>query len=266
MEGGRLNLFKPNIYMTKKKKIAIIASTLLAGASLTTASVFAFFIESKDTNTNSIAGNVDISISNLDISNKQNFNPGDENPETQLPTGHRNGTEHKLTYTVTNDGNKSVATRSVIDITVSTPNNTPMDPSVFNLYQTKDGKTTAIKIENAKDDSIRNGVILGQRLYVLNDGTVVKDKPTDISTIKSLRYIVLGPNLNGVGEAAEIETNAVSNEANVSYAVALDYETGNEYQGCPVTFDVSVQAIQYRNTNAGDWSTIYTDHINSSIN
>lgn len=246
-----------------KKKILISAGLVAAASISVIAAVNAFFVEEHDMSVKAVVGEVSLVNDAISISNIGNFNPGDENPETDLPDGHRPGSEHKLEYSIHNEGNKSMTTRSIIDITITGTDGNILDPSVFTLYQTVNGQTTDVKLENAEDSSIRENVILGDRLYVLNDGSVVDTKPEDVSTIQSLRYIVLGPNLNGVGEAAEIEEKAVDSKASVSYAVALDFTTPDEYQGAAIDFDVSVQCMQYRNTNSGDWKTIFKDHLSS---
>lgn len=264
MKGGWL--FIAMHFMKKINKVALTLTALTASVAIATTGAFAFFIDNvSNSDISAKAGNVSIDVSDFDVSNKSNFNPGDENPETSLPAGHRPGTDHKLSYTVTNNGNKSVSTRSVIDISVYDKNQGYKDPSVFTLYQTAKGETTPVKIEDAADSLIREEIKIGQRLYVLNDGTVTETKPNDPTSIKSLRYIVLGPVLNGSGEDAEVEPNISENTATVSYAAALDYSTPNDYQGCPVDFDVSVQALQYRNTNISDWQTIFTDHTSAFV-
>ena len=78
------------------------------------------------------------------------------------------------------------------------------------------------------------------------------------------RPLEVPPNLNGVGDYAEIEEKAVDSKADVSYAVALDYNTTDEYQGADISFDVNVQCMQYRNTNSADWKTIFKDHISAA--
>lgn len=252
------------IIMVFNKKIAVAAA--VSGIALTTmvVGVSAFFIETADTNTSAIAGDVELVNDSISVTNIGNFNPGDENPESSLPKGHRAGTEHKLMYSIHNNGSKSITTRSVVDVTLKNKNGNILDPSVITLYQTQNGKTTDVPMENAKDSSIRENVVLGERLYVLTDGSVVSSKPSDTSSIKSLRYILLGPNLNGVGDYAEIEEKAVDSKADVSYAVALDYKTTDEYQGADISFDVNVQCMQYRNTNSADWKTIFKDHISAA--
>lgn len=244
-----------------KKKILITAGLITVAAVATVAGVSAFYVETAETEHSAIAGNVSIINDSISVSNIGNFNPGDENPEKNLPSGHRPGTEHKLSYKIHNEGNKSVTTRSIIDINVIGTDGNIMDPSVFTLYQVANGKTTPIKIENAKDSSIKDNIVIGERMYVLNDNIVTAEKPADMSRVKSLRYIILGPNLNGTGEAAEVEEKSAGSESTVTYAVALDYTAPNSYQGADVSFDVEVQCMQYRNTNLGDWETIFKDHL-----
>ena len=260
MEDGR---FLPYLCMTKKNLLVAGLCSLAAigvAAGIITG-VNAFYVETADTSHSAVAGSVSLINDSISISNIGNFNPGDENPEKDLPAGHRPGSEHKLEYKIHNEGSKSITTRSIIDLTVIGTDGTILDPSVFTLYQTANGVTTDNKLEAAMDSSIKDNTILGERMYVLKDNSVVAEKPADISQIKSLRYIVLGPNLNGVGEAAEIEEKSEGPESTVSYAVALDFTAPDTYQGADVSFDVEVQCMQYRNTNLGDWETIYKDHL-----
>lgn len=255
----------PLLIVDMKKKNLIIAGLCTLGAVGIAAGIVtgvnAFYVETADASHSAVAGSVSIVNDTISVSNIGNFNPGDENPEKDLPAGHRPGSEHKLTYKIHNEGSKSITTRSIIDLTVVGTDGNILDPSVFTLYQTSNGATTPVKLENATDSNIKEGTILGERMYVLNDNSVVAEKPADISQIKSLRYIVLGPNLNGVGEAAEVEKLSAGPESTVSYAVALDFTAPDTYQGADVSFDVEVQCMQYRNTNLGDWETIYSDHI-----
>lgn len=119
--------------MKKSKKLAIIggsaAATILLGA---TASL-AFFIDKDWTSDTVTAGTVDVSLDDFNLTNTLNINPGDGDMsvyKNALNTGNtdtlREGTEHKMTFTVNNNGTKSVLTRNLITITCE---NIGIDPA-----------------------------------------------------------------------------------------------------------------------------------------
>lgn len=111
--------------MKKSKKIAIIAGGAVATAGLLAAGSFAFFIDKDWTSDTVTAGTVDISIDDFNLTNALNINPGDGDVSvynSAVAAGTtdtlRQGTEHKMTFTVNNNGTKSVLTRNLITITV----------------------------------------------------------------------------------------------------------------------------------------------------
>lgn len=168
------------------------------------------------------------------------------------------------------------------------PNGEMLDPNIFALYMKgKDGKN--VKLETINYGTKENPIYPHKEL-VEKDGKIV------------LRYVVPGATLRGVGNAAEAEdrdgatkqayvtVNEGVTEADYDYWLGMSKETKNpndtahtkdqhtdtctdrdgmihndKYQGSHLTINLTVQAMQNRNTsagdyiNGGDWQTVYED-------
>ena len=125
--------------MNNKKKFVAIGASVLAAVTLITAGTFSFFIDKDWTSDTGKNGTVYLNVKDLVFTNSENINPGDydkdvyiESVKNDSTSSLREGTEHKITFTVDNVGTKSVMTRNVITITVE---NTLFEP----LYY-KDGE------------------------------------------------------------------------------------------------------------------------------
>ena len=213
---------------------------LLAGS-------FAFFTDSSDKKTSGTAGEVSIDMSDVALSNSGNINPGDED-ETKSTTA-RKGTDHDLTFTVNNTGNKSIVTRNVI--TLSDKNgDKELDPSVYSLKS---------------DDSTE----LVTKYYSEDGVNYTTEKP---STVKYVRYVTTQVALNGTGDNAETDAVAVNEThqktnsdvtgVDYDYILKLAKETPDgDYELSTLNIDVEVQAMQYRNTTDNEWSTLFQDTL-----
>lgn len=170
-----------------------------------------------------------------------------------------------------------------------------LDPSIFHLYVKTgtEGNYTNTKIEEVEGLKTSNPIIL---VKGMKDGKVayvpVDDKDTVTDGKLVLRYIIEGATLGGTyGDGEDADTVVVDNDyvkvtagtdaskkasAEYRYFLGMDSaQTTNpsldgmvkndKYQGSHLTIDLTVQAMQYRNTdagdyvNGGDWQTVYTD-------
>ena len=125
--------------MNNKKKFVAIGASVLAAVTLITAGTFSFFIDKDWTSDTGKNGTVYLNVKDLVFTNSENINPGDYDKDVYIESvannstsSLREGTEHKITFTVDNVGTKSVMTRNLITITVE---NTLFEP----LYY-KDGE------------------------------------------------------------------------------------------------------------------------------
>lgn len=235
------------------KKIAIISAASLSAIAVLTAGAFATFSDTAIVKTDSTAGTVDVDVAGFQLTNANNINPGDHDIYMQDdPTDPRNkGTEHKLTFDVSNKGTKSIKTRHVLTLTLEDEN---LDPSVFLL--TEGGK----EIPNST------------RYIVTQNGDVEASAYNAAKHGKALgvRYYVIENVLDGVGEplsadglsgVAEVENNVQTTNASYCYEFGMSHKATNEYRNCKINIELEVQAMQYRNTTGSDWAVLFNDKI-----
>ena len=223
--------------MTKKAKIICAALAGVTALGIVGSMGLAFFTDTDSTEATAKAGSVIIDVTDLEIENADNVNPGDE--DINVPKDSREGTSHDFKFTVTNSGNKSVVTRNIITLTIKKDGNV-LDANMLALY------------ENRKELS---------KKYVQLDGSTDFIPYEDYTTgkIVAVRYIVTGASLNGTGDAAEIEEGITSTKQDYSYDLSLSLEATNGYQLADIKADIEVQAMQYRNTKDSTWETVFTD-------
>jgi len=236
--------------MKKNKKLIAIGCASLAAVAALTVGTFAFFTDTANEATNGTAGKVDIEVSEKpELSNFGNINPGDE--DETLDASARLGTNHDLTFTVDNIGNKSVMTRNIITLTVNDESGNALDPSYYSLKS--DDATELVK-----------------KYYSTDGVTFTASKPADV---KYVRYITTQVALNGVGENAEdndavavntdaVKTNEAISAVDYDYILKLDKNTPDgAYELSKLTIDIEVQAMQYRNTTDAEWDTLFTHTV-----
>ena len=240
--------------MNKNKKIIAIGGASLAAVAALAAGTFAFFTDGATKETSGTAGKVAISMTELGLSNKENINPGDED-ETKSTTA-RKGTDHDLTFNVTNTGNKSIMTRNVITLSVTSEGGKQLDPSYYSL------KT---------DDNTE----LVEKYYSTDGKTFTKVTSSTIpSGAKYVRYVTTQVALNGAGSGAGVEKDATAvsktdaktttdiTGVNYDYILKLAKETPDgEYELSTLNIKVEVQAMQYRNTTDAEWTTLFTNTL-----
>lgn len=235
----------------KNKKLAIGLATT-ASFAVIGLSAFALFTARDDSDWIAKAGTVDIELDNLKLSNSDNINPGDNDPNN--PKDAAKGTSHVFEYTVSNFGTKSVRTRHTILLTITDADDSSklLDARYVGLY--------------------KSGKEIGTRTYILKDGTEVssfKDK----DEVKAVKYVFMGDIFDGYGtsiadggnaekEALDGVIKADKDTNNVDEVYSYDFTllrgADNEYQAADFKIDVVIEAMQYRNTNETDWATVTT--------
>lgn len=111
--------------MKNNKKLAIAGVSAL-GLAAVGFGAFAFFSDTAEQDTTGTVGTVDVTnTGKLELDNAGNINPGDEDPT--VPEGSTPGTSHKLSFGVKNQGNKSIVTRNIIEISVDSHFDTDKD-------------------------------------------------------------------------------------------------------------------------------------------
>lgn len=275
--------------MNRNKKIVAAVGAAAAAAIAVVSGSLALFTDNAEKAERGIAGNVDIYASDLKLSNPDNINPGDNDPD--LPDKYEpkpgdpmydkrdeNGevdivtTGHNLTFTIANNGNKSIRTRQTLVLSVKNGDKY-LDARRLQLYEVADDeKTSAEKelatgTENTFDGD--NG-----KTYIAEDGTEYTDAASipEGVLIKSIRYRVTPDIFDGVGLQAELEEEStVKGDGQTAvtkdymYKLALDMETPNEYQGADINIEMMVEALQFRNTTHSDWKLVSTNSFDASI-
>lgn len=241
--------------MNKNKKIIAIGGASLAAVAALAAGTFAFFTDGATKETSGTAGKVAISMTELGLSNKENINPGDED-ETKS-TEARKGTDHDLTFNVTNTGNKSIMTRNVITLSVEAEDGTVLDPSYYSLKADDNNELT-------------------EKYYSTNGTTFVKATGNEAipNGAKYIRYVTTQVALNGAGTEAGVEKDATAVDrtdakttaditgVDYDYILKLAKETPDgAYELSTLNIEVEVQAMQYRNTTDAEWETLFTDTL-----
>ena len=222
---------------SRKAKLAAIGGISLAAISVVAGGAFAFFTDEAEGATTGKAGNVEITMSEVALSNPDNINPGDG--DETLPEGARPGTEHLLTFGVDNAGNKSIMTRNVVTLSLEDGK----DISVFSL-RTADGELT--------------------EKFLSADGTdfvPAAQFESEYYAPVAVRYVTTQVALNGVGENAEVEDGVEATDVDYTYELKLAKEAEDEYELSNLKVDVEVQAMQYRNTTDGEWETLFAETL-----
>lgn len=241
-----------------KKKIAIIAGAVVAAAAITTAGVLATFTDNAVITSTATAGSVDISVANLTLTNANNINPGDHDiymPDD--PNDPRNaGTQHDMTFTVTNLGTKSIKTRHVVRISLE---NESLDPSVFMINEDNAEIENSIRyIETAK------GLVPSDTYNAAKDGKAL-----------AVVYYIIENVLDGAGKplaadgmsgVAEVENAVQTTSMDYKYNFGMDHRATSEYEKCKINISLEIQAMQYRNTTGSDWAVLFNDNIVASTN
>jgi len=282
--------------MNKNKKIIAIAGTSISAGVLVIGGALALFTDSADRNTGGFEGNVDIEASEITLSNPDNINPGDNDPDlpdTYTPQPgdplYNDGdkapvttTPHNLEFDITNNGNKSIRTRHTFVISVKDKDDNYLDARKLQLYEVeKDEKAShekelATGVANVFGNDDNDGIYDDNgKVYIAADNTEYIDAAEipEGTLIKAIRYRVTPDIFDGVGLQAETEDVSTVKRADDNtaatkhylYKLGCDMETPNEYQGAKVTIEATFEALQFRNTTHNDWNIVATKTFNASI-
>lgn len=239
--------------MRKNKKLLSILSILCA-FSIIFGGVFAIFSDNAILNESTKIGKVDIDVEG-DIYHSNalnNLNPGDNDPE--IPEDYRSGSDHELSFEINNLGNKSAIYRTVIEVSASKLNGTAFTAEELRaIILSEKQNVTTVTTQNtiASTDTGKQTDII--RLlpvgYSDNKLTYVVGGTTE----NGMNYV-----LNGTGENAETETRVTTTSAVQTFDIGLDKDISSDiFEGATITFNVIVQAMQYRNTGDGEWNNIF---------
>lgn len=203
-------------------------ATALAGA-LILAGSMAYFTDRAEVESAATAGTVDLTLTESwqDIAN---FNPGDQ---------------ADFSYTISNDGNKSIDVRETIVLTSSVPMNAS-DQAEFELYRAADVEQQANGTYAPKEGA--EPITTGANRVVSADNQTIK-------------YVIDEYTLNGTGTAAEEESGVNATEQNSDYVLVFGGNAGNEFQGAEVSVNLLAEAKQHRNTDADTWVTVATEDM-----
>lgn len=257
--------------MANKKKISIIAGATGAAVLAIAGGAFALFTDNSEKATTGTAGTVELEASDLALSNFENINPGDndpdlpkeytptegdpqfdpENPDKTVPV---HTTPHDLTFTIKNNGTKSIRTRHTLVVSVKDVDGNPLDARVFQLYEGESELTG--------------------KVYITADGEEITDVANipEGTLIKSIRYRFTPDIFDGVGKAAESEdVSTVKGDGETPaskdylYRLAMDMETPNSYQGAQLDIEAIFEALQFRNTTKADWEIVSTKVFSAEV-
>lgn len=219
--------------MRKRKKrlgLTILSLSLICATSISM--VMAYFTDREQATASATAGTLSITLTeswNASNPARENAKPGDI---------------YRLTYTVTNEGNKSADVRETFVIRSSVAMSATPEFEIYaanSVVKGSDG--TYAPISGAQP--------------VVNSSTTRKIS----SDKKSITYYLPEFVLNGTGTAAETESGVSSNAKTCNYVILFSKAASNAFQGAEITVDYLAEAKQHRNTNASVWTTVATDQI-----
>lgn len=215
---------KPRISRTTKAA----GAAGLAGA-LILAGSMAYFTDRQTAEVSATAGTVDVGLTEAwaDVSN---FNPGDM---------------ADMSYTISNDGNKSVDIRETIVVKSSVAMNAA-DQAEFEIYKAEDVKELVNGSHVPEEDA--EPIATGENRIVSADG-------------KTIQYKIDEYTLNGTGENAEQEDGITAVENKSDYVLVFKETSGNAFQGSELSVELLAEAKQHRNTDGDTWSVVATDSI-----
>lgn len=242
----------------KTKKKLLSALSIVCAFAIIFGGVFAFFSDSSVLNETTKVGTVNIEAEGglIHSDNLNNLNPGDN--DTDVPEDYRSGTDHELSFEIDNLGNKSVIYRTVIEVSAVKSNNTPFtaEELMSIILSEKQNVTTVTTQENiASSDTDKYDTVNRLEANGYDDNKLVYI--VGGTTEDGMTYV-----LNGTGEFAETETGVDASKTSTvqTFDIGLDKDIASElFEGATITFNVAIQAIQYRNTGDPVWDTIYEE-------
>ena len=256
----------------KNKKKLLIASASALGCAAIGFGAYAYFFDSDSHNndinvgTVSVTGSVNLNHKDADGKSLNNLNPGDNDPT--ISTNARNGSDHELEINYENTGNKSVLTRTVITVTGTKADGTPLTKETLARY-------ILLGRNNTQGDVLGNTAIASNKQNIALETVIsVNEEGKNVYTVdannpNSNVYIIDTGILSGVGNVSEKEEDANGKEYASSDSLrldlGLDYDTGLDLMGAEISFKVQVQAMQYRNTNDAQWDVLFENTYTTLI-
>lgn len=267
----------------KNKKMLIAGASALA-LGVIGIGAFAYFSDSAEVTGTAKVGTVDVGVTGAltHSGNINNMNPGDNDPE--VPDDYRDGTDHELTYTITNNGTKSVITRSIVRLS-----------GTYNVYYVNaDGKYTdaqgnvlqdqtqpVVKETKALTQADLEQIILSERATA-STGVAATDADKDTGVVVRLTgaqmvdgklvYTIGGVDTADSGDvldgSEENEPNGAATSRVQTLDLGLDKDvtaTNSNLMGATITIEVEVQAMQYRNTGNAEWATIFANTYGTTV-
>ena len=266
------------IIITRKKAAA---AALTASAILTIGASLAYFTDRADTTSSGQAGTVAIDLaSNINLlseDGKAILDPGDMNDAS---------------FTITNQGNKSIDVRETVVLSVFDRNGDPLalteesGQAEYELYLADDVEADAngsyAPKANASPLTVRTADLAHGRItyavpqYTLNGSSTsgrsagvgfekpaqnVGESDTDyearVATAKAA-YISANPEVDA---NREIESGVSSISHTSPFVLLFRGSSSNTFQNSSVTLDIRAEALQHRNTGNDTWNTIRTETI-----
>ena len=252
------------------KKSWVVGTAVVFAAVVMVSGTLALFTDSARKEVSGKGGKVGVYLSNIQLENAENINPGDNDEkieEKYFPTKNDplykedakgnpvpvniKTTSHDIKFTVENRENKSIRTRQTIKLDAKNENGSVLDPKVFELIKDKG-------IELGSQNK------LGTKRYINADG---KKSVMPSKNNVAIEYEILTDIFDGVGNGAEKEdvSTVKDGSKNYTYKLKMSSTASNEYQGAIVNISVSVDALQFRNTQTSDWQNIGTQKTSGRV-
>lgn len=245
------------VKQNNKKLLSFGLSLLLVvgGAGLALSKTTAYFSSQDQAVASGNVKNIDLKIDEpFALSNKNSINPGDY--DIGRLDDWRDGKDHDLTFSVSNQGTESIITRNVIII--SAKDNSELDMSNYSLV--KPG------MENnghaAGPLSVNHKVYFAQE-YTPGEENDFSEALDGTTKAKAIKYVLEGDILNG---DKSVETGV--DTASYAYGLSLLKESGLEYAGEQLNIELTIQSTQAVNASSDlidpastEWETIFKDKI-----
>lgn len=254
----------------KIKKSWVVGTAIVFAVVVMVSGTLALFTDSAKKEVGGKGGKVGVYLSNIQLENAENINPGDNDEKieekyfptkndplykedakgTPVPVSIKT-TSHDIKFTVENRENKSIRTRQTIKLDVKDEKGNVLDPKAFEIIKDRG-------VELGSQDK------LGIKRYVNSDGKKsVMPSKNDVA----IEYEILTDIFDGVSNGAEKEdvSTVKDGSRNYTYKLKMSGTASNEYQGAVVNISVSVDALQFRNTQTSDWQNIGTQKTSGRV-
>jgi hypothetical protein len=218
-----------------------------------------------------------------------NLNPGDnEMPDDYVHPG----TDHEIELNIQNTGNKSIRTRILIEVSSEDGSLSPRDLRKLNLYfdpyNTIAGLSSAAQLAEGvfviRKDLSEIGTTEDGVVFILDQETVenvynLSGSPEiNLLTDAISPYVLSGLILSGTGENAEtelfksrtmnIETGEIDtveqelpSSGTIKLDLGLDKNAGDIFEGKKIILKITVQGMQFRNTNNNLWEDLFVNEF-----